>query len=197
MTVIVGIDPSLACSGVAKLTRTTAATHWETWRGRSVALPKGIPADEVMRLTRRRQRIVLREVLALIPAQVDLFVIEGPSYGSRTAQSKADERAGLRWMLLDQLYPRGPVAVVAPKTRALLAAGNGDANKDDVIAAMRDAFPDAHIPDGNVADAVALAAAGAHALGISMPYTNAQATAHGKVSWPSEIAGSPAGERES
>ncbi len=196
-----GIDPSLTCSGVAMVTWHPGTDFpdpsWQTWRGRA---PK--PEIDTVETTRRRIRVMLRESLAFIPAHVDLIVIEGASYGSRTGMSKAHERAGLWWMLTDQLLPRGPMVRVTPSQRAALATGRGGAGsrkvsareaKATVLARVRALVPAAHIPDHNVGDAVALAAAGAHALGLRMPYTAEQEQAHGRVSWPVGSAGLLAG----
>lgn len=193
MSVVLGIDPSLTCTGVALLWWHEGADFpgpsWQTWRARSQALPDDMPREEIVPATRRRIRIVLREALALVPARVDLTVVEGPSLGSRTALSKADERAAVRWFLIDQLLARGPVAVIQPKTRALLATGNGNASKAEVRAAVREGFPGAHVPDDNVADAVALAAAGGYRLGVpGIEYSPHQLKAHARVAWPRETA---------
>lgn len=169
----------MTMSGVARLEFDGDGRRWETWRGR------GVKADVVtVSSTRRRIRLMLAEILSLIPREVDLSVVEGPSFGSRTAMSLADERSGLRWMLIDQLFARGPVVVVSPKTRALLACGNGNAGKADVLAAVQAGVPDAHVPDDNVADAVALAIAGAHRLGMPASYDVRQRRAFDKVAWP-------------
>lgn len=190
MSVVIGVDPSLTCTGVAMLSwhegTDFPGPSWQTWRARSAALGADVDPSEVLTLTRRRIRIVLREALALVPARVDMSVVEGPSLGSRTALSKADERAALRWFLIDQLMARGPVVVVQPKTRALLGSGDGNADKPKVREAVREAFPDVHVPDDNVADAVALAAAGAYRIGFPVEYTPHQIKAHGRVPWPLE-----------
>lgn len=194
MSVVVGIDPSLTVSGCARVDLGVGAdgqldaVRWETWRARAM---KGDVVS--VETNRRRIRGMLREILALVPDFVDLFVVEGPSMGSKFTPL-ADERSGLRWMLIDQLMPRGPVVLVSPTTRALLGAGKGNAKKPEVLAAVRALWPDVHVPDDNVADAVALATAGARALGAPVPYTDRQELAHAKVAWP-VVAGSPAGER--
>lgn len=183
MTVVIGIDPSLTVSGCARLDLARGAdgdlqpVRWETWRAKAPA-----PDVESVETMRRRIRAMLREVLALVPDFFDLAVIEGRSQSKFSAL--ADERAGLRWFLIDQLLPRGPVAVVSPSTRALLATGNGKSAKPAVLAAMRAEFPAAQIADHNVADAVALAAAGAHALGMPWGLTGKQTKAHARVAWP-------------
>lgn len=127
---------------------------------------------------------MLREMLCLVPDAFDIAVVEGPSMGGKIQASLKDERAALRWFLIDQLLPRGPVVVLSPATRALLGAGNGRAKKAEVLAAVRARVPAAHVPDDNVADAVALAEAGARWLGVPVDYSAAQVSAHARIAWP-------------
>ena len=138
--IVLGVDPSLTCSGVAMVEWSEATfsygptvdgPYWQTWRARATK-----PEVSSVAASRRRIRVMLREILALVPPKLDLAVVEGPSFGSRTAMSLADERAGLRWMLIDQLMARGPVVVVQPRSRALLAAGSGKADKAQVLDAV-------------------------------------------------------------
>lgn len=186
-----GFDTSLSITGVAQIDLGIGAfdqlepVRW-TW---------GRPADRVeddgtVAGMRRRMRAMLREVLALTPERFDLAVVEGPAMNARFA-ALADERAGLRWMLVDQLLARGPVVLVSPKTRAKLATDNGNAGKPAVHEGARRLFPAAQIPAKgagryDVADAVVLAAAGAHALGMPWPgfLSKTQISAHAKVAWP-------------
>ncbi|WP_054682636.1 hypothetical protein [Microbacterium sp. No. 7] len=190
MSVVLGFDTSLTISGCVRLELGVGAegqvepVRWEWWRARTTA-----PEQSGVRSMRRRIRLMLTEILALCPEEHDLAVVEGPAIGARHA-ALADERAGLRWLLIDQLLARGPVAVVPPKTRAILA-GSGNARKEAVHAAASQLFPAAGVPAYgagrfDVADAVVLAAAGGVALGMSWPggLTAKQVSAHGKVPWP-------------
>lgn len=189
MSVVLGVDPSLTISGCALVRfgdgADAADPEWETWRGRS---PK--PEVESVETTRRRIRVMLREILAFVPARLTLSVVEGPAMGAKHTPL-ADERAGLRWMLIDQLMARGPVVLVTPTARQVLAHSDSiprgttsTARKGLVLESVRALVPDANVPDHNVADAVALAAAGAHRVGLSLPYTAKQYEAHSKVLWP-------------
>lgn len=179
MSAVLGVDPSLTVSGVA-LVRWGEGTDfdgpsWETWRARA---PK--PEVDTIATRRRRIRLMLADILSIVPPRLSLSVVEGPAMRSRHP-ALADERAGLRWLLIDQLMARGPVVVVAPKTRAKLATGNGNADKQQVLAAVRLQLPGERIPDDNVADAVALAAAGAHFHGLPAGYGREQGSAFAKV----------------
>jgi hypothetical protein len=191
MSVVLGVDPSLTVSGVALVKFGGAADAWgpawETWRGRSSA------AEEVNAETsRRRIRKMLAEILAFVPPRLDLSVVEGPAMGAKFTPL-ADERAGLRWMLVDQLLARGPVVLVTPMSRQALTGvgkiprGTTPTQRKRMVAeAVRGMLPDVHVPDHNVADGVALAAAGAHRLGFRMPYSAKQEKAHANVAWPVE-----------
>lgn len=175
MSIAVGIDPSLTCTGVALID--TATGEVTTRR------VKTDPAGTSLRARRDRIRRAIAGILAPMPARVGVTVIETPSH--RQQYGAQNERSALFWWLVDQLIARGPVVEVAPPQRAKLATGSGRASKDDVVAAIRAAHPGVHVPDDNVADALALADAGAHWLGATRPYQPAQAVAFARLDWPS------------
>lgn len=189
MSAVLGVDPSLTVSGCALVEWYPGTDFpdpdWSTWRARAAA-----PEVETAETNRRRIRLMLSAILATVPARLSLSLVEGPAMGAKHTPL-ADERAGLRWMLIDQLLARGPVVLVTPNSRQLLAhpdpiprGTKPAARKRLVLESVRSMVPGATVPDHNVADAVALAAAGAHRLGLVMPYTAKQETAHGKVPWP-------------
>lgn len=189
MSVVLGVDPSLTISGCALVrfgeSADAAEPLWETWRARVDA-----PDVASVETNRRRIRAMLREILAFVPPRLSLSVVEGPAMAAKYTPL-ADERAGLRWMLIDQLMARGPVVLVSPNSRQSLAYGESiprgtkpPQRKALVTEAVRAMVPDAHVPDHNVADAVALAAAGAHRVGLRMPYTAKQERSHANVAWP-------------
>lgn len=191
MSVVFGVDPSLTVSGCALVRfgdgEDVGPPLWETWRGRGVK-----PDLESVATNRRRIRLMLTEILALAPAQITLSVVEGPAMAAKYTPL-ADERAGLRWMLIDQLMARGPVAVVSPNSRqSLTGVGviprgtSPTVRKRMVTDAVRELLPGVNVPDHNVADAVALAAAGAHRVGLRMPYAAKQERTHANVAWPLE-----------
>lgn len=119
-------------------------------------------------------------------AGVDLVVVEGPSYGNQGTGRQAGhhERAGLWWIMRYALHLRDiPVAVVAPASLKLYAAGKGNAGKDDVLREATRRF-DWFAGDNNAADALWLAAVGADWLGspmVAMPAVNRKALA--KCDW--------------
>lgn len=169
----VGIDPSLTCTGIAVIDRGTITTC----RARTHDNGSGV-------LDRRlRIREAVARTLTFIPPRVDVSVIEVPNAQHQFGALR--ERIAVYYFLVDQLAVRGPVVEVGPKQRAKLAAGNGNADKKTVLAAMRATYPDERIPDDNVADALALAAAGAAWLGHpTQTYTTKQNEAHAAIAWP-------------
>jgi Holliday junction resolvasome RuvABC endonuclease subunit len=176
--IAVGLDPSLTCTGVAVI---------DTEGG--VLTRRVVSPNIGSSLLSRRNRIrkAIEGILASIPARVDVTVIEVPH--SRQQFGAQNERVALYWMLVDQLLARGPVIEVAPAQRAKLATGSGRATKDEVVAAMRAAFPETRIPDDNVADAVGLAWAGARWAGIPTPdYMPGQEEAFARLTWPARPA---------
>jgi hypothetical protein len=198
VSVVFGVDPSLTISGCATVRfgqgEDAAEPLWETWRGR------GVPAEVVNAETsRRRIRLMLTEILALAPSRITLSVVEGPAMAAKYTPL-ADERAGLRWLLIDQLLSRGPVVLVSPNSRQSLTGvgviprGTSKTKRKRLVTdAVRALVPAAHIPDDNVGDAVALAAAGAHRVGLLMPYTAKQERTHSNVEWPVESGAAASG----
>lgn len=174
MSVAVGIDPSLTCTGLAIINTVTGEITTRRVRTSNTG--------SSLRDRRDRIREAISGILAPIPTRVGVTVIETPSH--RQQYGAQNERVALFWWLVDQLMARGPVVEVAPPQRAKLATGSGRAGKDDVVAAIRAAHPGVPIPDDNVADALALADAGAHWLGASRSYGLEQSKAFMRLDWP-------------
>lgn len=122
-------------------------------------------------------------------ADLDLVVIEGPSYGSQGGQRGHHERAGLWWLVAHSLHAQGrPYAVVAPAARAKFGAGDGRAGKQVVVAAVRERYAEVvdRVRNDNEADALLLAHMGVDRLGghlVDVPDINREALR--KVAWPS------------
>ena len=107
---------------------------------------------------------------------VDLVVIENlPTTGIAVASS---EKAFVWWRFIEMIDAhKCPVLEVSPKTAKLFASGRGDANKREVISAVREHFPAWDIQrysargkplgtfDDNRADAVVLMAIGSALAG--------------------------------
>lgn len=148
---VVGVDLSLAGTGIASLagatTTSTAGKRGDTLQQRQ------------RRLHHMRQRVVAEVSRHGDP---DLIVIEGPSYSSKNPGS-AHDRSGLWWLLIDVFTIRGwQVIEASPSTRMKYATGRGNASKDEVLAAAIKRLP-IDVANHNEADAAWLAAIG-HAL---------------------------------
>ena len=172
---VLGIDPSLTCTGVAIVgeSLTVAATRFPTQAG-----------DNSLDDIRTRVRYVVGSVLRFAPTEC-FTVIEAP-YIPKHGSGQVLERAWLFGMLVDQLTLRGPVVRVRAKTRAKYATSNGNADKKAVLEAIRTAFPHVGVRDDNEADAIALAAMGARYLGqpFDGPISKKQQEAMTAVVWP-------------
>lgn len=188
---VVGIDPSLRASGIAVLalnpvgmTKVIALAAV----GRDGIRGEGYP--------QRAKRIVAqtRRVVANIPNDTELVVMEGPSYGSQHG-AQMDRHA--LWMgVYSSLQGRGvAIAVVAPGTREKWATGSvprGISRKDRkarVLAAVRAMFPDERIRNDDEGDGLILAAMGAHHLGWPLPFETRprHTTGLDKIEWPEGI----------
>lgn len=178
-TVAVGIDPSLTCTGVAIVNTITRSIS--TYRVNTASKGKTLLAR------RDRMRDAITGILAPIPRIVGVTLIEVPHSAHQFGAQ--NERVALYWWLVDQLLARGPVVEVSPSQRAKLATGNGRSDKRDVLKTIRFAYPEVPVPDDNVADAVALAAAGARWLGApTQSYNDGQEAVLRTLGWPTRHA---------
>lgn len=177
--IALGIDPSLTGTGIAYLEWDWPHDFTPCWQTLTVTPGKcdGTVWGELSRI-----RYITRQVVdSMDGSDVDVAVIEGPSMHSKGG--KPDERAGLRWAIIEALSAHFiDVAVVSPGTRAVLAADDGNASKTDVLKRMRLIHPD--LGDHNQADAAALALAGAKWMGMHVTYTQHQQNAWERITWP-------------
>lgn len=175
---VAGVDPSLTGTGLALISPSGFVV---------TKITRTQPAGS-LRGTDERIRYITGVTVAFIPRGSlvlieKLFVPQG-----KGMDGSLIDRAGLWWFLADQLLQRGcEVVPVQQATRAKLATGHGNAKKADVTKTMRLRFPGVQIPDDNVADALALAAAAAHWAGIPAdgPLNEGQIEAMAAVAWPS------------
>ncbi len=170
---VLGVDQSLTATGLARIENGVVETELVTSEA-----PHG--AWE----TRTTVRYHVGLTLKFAPREC-LSVIEAPII-PRHGGGLALERAWLFGLLFDQLIMRGPVATVHPSTRALYATGNGKAEKHEVVAAMKAAFPALTVKDDNVADGLTLAAMGARWLSapVDGSVTSRQLKAMRSAHWP-------------
>jgi crossover junction endodeoxyribonuclease RuvC len=148
---VLGLDLSLRSSGVACLTRDAGWTATIETTGRR--------ADPYPTRWKRLDNIA-RAIKSHIRSNdaPALVVIEGPALGMPGGSTW--DRAGAWWLVVDYCHRLNyPVAVAGPRTRAMYATGNGNADKTAVVAATRRAFP-WFDGDDDEADALQLAAMG-------------------------------------
>ncbi len=106
---VIGLDPSLTCTGVAG----------DGW------------ADALRFKGRGHQRLGwLREEIRDRTRLADLVMIEGAAYG-RGGQAGHHELAGLWWLIAQDLWERNiPYAVVNPHSRTIYATGSANPAKE-------------------------------------------------------------------
>lgn len=184
MTTVVGLDLSLRATGIAVIDHPDQAStpnmprlHTVGENGRRNAAT----LDRAKRLSR-----TAKKVLAHVPEQPALAVIEGPAFASH--HGAAHERSGLYWTVIMALGARRiPVAVCPPATLKRYATGTGAADKTQVLDAMRHHWTTAHITNDNESDALALATAGAMRLQWWPPETDHHETALAAIEWPTGL----------
>ena len=173
MSGVLGVDQSLRGTGLA--------LHVDGQT--STALVRADIGEGVAGI-RAAVRYIVGRVVTFAPA-CDLYVLEMP-YIPRHNSGLVLERAWLFGLLYDQLCTRGRVAIVATKTRAMYATGNGNADKAQVVEAMKAAHPQVDVRDDNIADALALMGMGCRWLGspVDGEINTKQARAMTSARWP-------------
>ncbi|UVT31867.1 RuvC-like resolvase [Gordonia phage Kewpiedoll] len=141
MTVILGIDPSLTSTGLARITITPTAVSTTAPGVDDVAIQTtcvGEPGSKGATVEQRRARIQRARRSILRAAQgVDLAVIETPFYDRKTTQGALMDRSWLWGSVVDGLHAAGiPVVNVAVKQRAKFATDNGNSGKAAVAEAI-------------------------------------------------------------
>lgn len=175
---VAGIDPSLTNTGMAVLDNGQPVYRHSYGED-------GHKTDTTLIRNRRMRglRRYIRDCFA--PFDLDLLVIEGPSFGSR--YGNPHERGGLYHAVIADFDVRKvPIAIIPPKTRAMWATGRGDADKAAVLAEVKLWWPGQFVANHDEADAFALAAAGAFWLGDPLPFEvkGRHRSALEKVEWP-------------
>ena len=180
---VLGVDLSLTGTGLADGER--------TWLLPSKGSATATLTERWMRLDALTDAVLAR----VRDTRADLVVLEGPSLG-QARQGGQHDRAGLWWLVVDQLHTDGiPVAEVPPATLKKYATGKGNAGKSAIVDATARRFPhvDTGSGDDNRCDAHWLAAMGHDHLGLAllaMPALNRQAL--DAVRWPHLVAATAA-----
>jgi Holliday junction resolvasome RuvABC endonuclease subunit len=166
---ILGLDLSLAKTGLAALSE--AHGVWEMATRRIVTKPHG---KGNTRGLRDRMGDIREQCSAAIREDVELAVLEGPSFASVGGSSK--DLMGLWWLVYDRLCEQDlPVLVVPPSSLKKWATGKGNAGKGQVAVGISRTFPmdrflvDFAQCDDNEVDAAALCGIGAQHLGWDVP----------------------------
>ncbi|MDF5756605.1 hypothetical protein [Spongiactinospora sp. TRM90649] len=174
---VIGLDPSLTATGLA------SSQGWTKVIGQA--------GKKTMSYVERHERIaaVKTQVVAAVPQDVVLVVMEGPNYGS--TDGHAFDRAHLWWDLYAAIvFGRSiPIAICPPSVLKTYATGLGDARKREVIDAVAHHFPIWQAGrNSNRADAVILMAAGRDRLShplVNLPETHRRAL--GSIAWPGAV----------
>lgn len=181
MTIVCGLDPSLTSTGLAILrTDHTPRLHTIASTGRK---------SDSWSQRQARLHTLRNDVMALIPRDTTLAVIEGPSLAS-TGTGQHD-RAWYWGKLFDAFtHLRIPVAVCPPTTRAKWATDRGNAGKADVAVAVARMWPGVEIRGDDQADALAFASIAAQHLHLPVPYRvlERHKLAVAKIEWPETVA---------
>ncbi len=172
---VIGLDLSPTSTGAAHV-----------WRDRTYTTTRvtvRAAGTELQRLRQMRDAVISACRQPGETEPVDLVVVEGLALGQHTA--RATMRAGLWWLVVDEIDELGwPWVVIPPTCRAKFATGRGNAAKADVIREVARRYP-AYTGGEDEADAMALAACGAEHLGyppVPVPALNRQALT--KIVWP-------------
>lgn len=169
---VIGLDPSLTGCGIAD--------GRQTWLIGSTA-----PDEPTLMLRGDRIRTLAKAVLARIPLDTQLVIVEGDA-PHQTMGNKHD-RAGLWWLIVSNLQTAGvPVAEVTPSQIKIYATGNGNCNKALVIDATARRYPNVDTgANDNRCDAHWAAAMGIdHLTDFHVVPAKHRATL-AKVRWPS------------
>lgn len=174
---VVGIDPSLTATGVVAIQSAEGATGTRVHTfGR-----RGKTSEPLMtRLARLDDTVTaVQNVIRELVVYPDVVTIESPAHNQTTGSHH--DRSGLWWLLVRELtYEMGlKVVEIGPTQVKTYATGKGNANKDEVLAAVVRRYLEAPITNNNEADAWVLAAMAARLIGEpvegDMPKTHLRA----------------------
>jgi len=191
MAIIIGIDPSLTGTGIARVD-----TDDRLYIDLAISASTG---KEAATLTEKRDRLAW--LVDDIDAHAmgihspdgrvaDLALIEAPALSK--ANTGTSMLNGLFWMLVDRLHVhRIPVVPVGAGQLKKYATGKGNVSKGAVIDSCARRIPYAPTEgNDNLCDATWLAAMGADHLGtplVDLPKAHREAL--DKVAWPANVAG--------
>lgn len=147
MITAAGLDPGLTALGYA-----------DTLGNLTTIKPKSRGGDRLVDIENALARLIL-------PARPDFVLIEGYAFGSKQQAHQLGEAGGIIRGLLTR--KRIPYDVVPPATLKKFLTGNGNANKERMIAEC--ILRMTHVEDDHQADALALHWLANEALGNETP----------------------------
>lgn len=163
MSTVAGLDLSLTCCGLSRITSNHHGTLAEVWhRG-----DKGITTQPYPQRCDSLVHITADIIAWSVPC--DLAVMEElvPNPKSRST----NERGALWYFVYRRLVGHGiPVLVVHPGTLKRYATGKGNADKPEMRTAAREAWPEVVTVKTDEDDALWLASLGLHLLHGEAPY---------------------------
>jgi len=199
----VGLDLSLTNTGVAVLRGDDLEGHPHLLRNvrsapEKTAVKDGKSYAGLLDRRNRLRRIAGRIVAAALDGydpEVDdapVFAIELPLLLAKNGGQGVLDRAGLFWLVTNALFNHGIVIEISTTTMKKYATGSGGTPKGQdskaaILLAIPRMFPGVFVTDDNTADALALAAMVARALGSPREPSPQRVTpsALNAVEWPS------------
>lgn len=179
---VFGIDHSLSTTGLARFDEGDEVP-------KLARVKLGIPTPATFEEELERIRAVAAEVVSVLLHRIQedddvLFVFEGNAPNA-THSGKADERAALKYLIALNIRRHGRIIAVPPNTLKSYWSHNGSASKPLMLGWAERRYPELHIVDHNIADALALASMGARHRGIITPRPPlADETTLTRVRWP-------------
>ncbi|QNL30133.1 RuvC-like resolvase [Gordonia phage Mariokart] len=161
---IISLDLSLTDTGVCDLSVADSSPLVSVPASARVTRVKSKASGTSWSALSTRIGTIVTAIKVILDSRPDLVVIESPALGSTTGQ--AHSRAWLWGKVYDAVAALGiPVITATPQGVKMYATGKGNADKDEVLAAVVKRYPDFDVTNNNTADAVVLAAIGARYLG--------------------------------
>lgn len=180
---IVGIDPSLSATGVARI-RPGTPDPIKIDLIKSKAIPNAKYPHTLARIRSLAGDILRAAKVDYQEGDIMIVVMEGPIFGQSTGMYHT--RAGLWWLLYHLLEKLGFVIIIEPTKLKKYVTKKGNAPKDVVFASIIRNFPQVGVMDNNEADALGLAAMVSRELGFPMEPSvqRVDSSALEGVDWP-------------
>lgn len=144
----IGIDQSYSGFGLAVLTE--EGYHPELWK-----FPKTKKVSEGERLFQISVRLVTYLLTIAESYSIETVAMEGYAYGAKLNREKLGELGGIVKLGINIALNKDAI-IIPPRSLKLFVTGNGNASKEDMIAAVQKKWSP-EITDNNLADALGLA----------------------------------------